>query len=82
MRKNYNFKYLPYDKQREWADFWWLRNYPQYKDLGFLFKDGFLYDSIVDATDIYGFYGRKAWSSADYIIFADASLQEVVRRNR
>jgi hypothetical protein len=45
-----------------------------------LYKDGFKYDAIVDATDIYGVYGRKAWSSADYIMFEDALLQEVVKK--
>lgn len=80
VHKQYDFKFMPYEKQREWSEFWWLRNYPAYKDLGFLFKDGFLHDSIIDATNVYGLYGRKAWSSADYVIFEDASVAHVVKK--
>lgn len=72
-------KYVPYEKQREFADFWWLRNCPEYKGMGFFFKDGFLKDALVDATNIYNWYARKDYESANYVLWEDAALQDVVK---
>ncbi|MBU6450489.1 MAG: hypothetical protein KGS72_01830 [Cyanobacteria bacterium REEB67] len=41
VQKNYDMKFMPYDKQLNFAMFWWQRNYPQYKELGFVLWRGF-----------------------------------------
>lgn len=45
--------FVPYEKQREFADSWWRRNYPHYKDIPFFFHDGFLNDALLDGTNVY-----------------------------
>lgn len=72
--------FVPYEKQREFADGWWRRNYQHYKDMPFFFHDGFLDESMLDATNVYNWYRRKDLRSADYIGWEDAALQELIKK--
>jgi hypothetical protein len=80
MQRNGGLNYLPYDKQREFSEFWWRRNYEPMKHMGIFFIDGFLSDAIADATNIYNYYYRQAHGSADYVMWQDAALQQVVKK--
>ncbi|MFA6556649.1 MAG: hypothetical protein WCT03_09490 [Candidatus Obscuribacterales bacterium] len=72
--------FVPYDKQREFADFWWLRNYQPYKDQPAFFHGNFLDDALIDATNVYNWYRRKDLRSADYIAWESAALQELIKK--
>lgn len=72
--------FVPYEKQREFADGWWRRNYKHYSDIPFLFHDGFLNDALLDGTNVYNWYRRKDLRSADYIGWEDAALQELIKK--
>jgi len=72
--------FVPYEKQREFADGWWRRNYPHYKDIPFFFHDGFLDDALLDGTNVYNWYRRKDLRSADYIAWEGAALQELIKK--
>ncbi|MFA6556183.1 MAG: hypothetical protein WCT03_07135 [Candidatus Obscuribacterales bacterium] len=72
--------FVPYEKQREFADGWWRRNHQQYKDMPFFFHDGFLNDALLDGTNVYNWYRRKDLRSANYIAWEDAALQELIKR--
>jgi hypothetical protein len=43
---------LSYAQLEEYARAWWQLNSPKYRSLLVFFKDGFLYDAIIDATQI------------------------------
>lgn len=79
MCRNPKLDYVPYAKQREFADFWWMRNYQQYKDMPFFFKDGFLKEALIDGTNIYNWCARKDYASANYVLWEDAAVQEIVK---
>jgi hypothetical protein len=80
VRRKIDFAFMPYEKQNDFAQFYFLRYYPPFKDLGFLYKDGFLNDALIDAHNIYGWYMRKEWGSADYTVFEDACVQQVIKK--
>lgn len=44
---------IKYEDQKTFSDMWWRRHYPDYKGLAPFFQDGFLNDSIVDATNVW-----------------------------
>ena len=71
--------HVPYAKQREFAEFWWLRNYPEYRGMPFFFKDGFLKEALIDATNVYNWCAKKDYASADYVLWEDAAVQQIVK---
>lgn len=80
MQRNTQLNYEPYDKQREFAEFYFRRNYEPFKSMGIFFIDGFLNDALIDATNIYNYFYRQGHSSANYIIWEDAALQQIVKK--
>jgi hypothetical protein len=81
MQRNTDLHYAPYEKQREFSEFWFRRYYEPFKQMGIFFIDGFLNDAMADATNIYNYYYRQAHGSADYVIWEDAALQELVKKH-
>lgn len=81
MQRNVELKFLEYDKQRDFADLWWKRNYETYKNMGWFFHDAFLMDAMADATNIYNWYYRQGHTSANYLIWEDAALQELCKKH-
>ncbi|MBU6451591.1 MAG: hypothetical protein KGS72_07430 [Cyanobacteria bacterium REEB67] len=47
---------VKYDDQKDFANMWWRRHYPEYKQMGFVFQDQFLNDTIVDATNVWTYF--------------------------
>ena len=79
-QRNSNLEFLSYNKQNDFADMWWLRNYKAYKDLPFFYHDGFLSDALLDATLSYNWYARKDYASADYAGWQDVVLRELIKK--
>jgi hypothetical protein len=75
-----DWRYMPYDKQRDFAQFYWQRNAPGFKDLGILDKDRFIDESLLDGTEIYLAYRRMLTSSADTVIYGDSAIQHLIKQ--
>jgi hypothetical protein len=75
-----DWHYMPYEKQSDFAQFYWLRNAPGFKDLGIIDKERFIYESLIDATEIYLIYRRKLQSSADTVIYCDSAVQHLIKK--
>lgn len=79
-KKPGDFQYMKYDKQHDFAEFYWLRNAPEFKNLGIIEKEKFINESLIDATQIYLAYGRTMASSADTVAYGDAAIQHLIKK--
>ncbi|MBU6454383.1 MAG: hypothetical protein KGS72_21625 [Cyanobacteria bacterium REEB67] len=76
-----DWKYMPYEKQHDFAEFYWLRNSPEFKNCGILDKSRFIYESLIDATEIYLAYRRTVSTSADTVIYGDSAIQHLIKKD-
>lgn len=74
------FAYLPYLEQENFASNWWTKRSKSYRESGAQEKRQFLYRAIVDATDLYGWYGRRVYGTAAYVAWEEAAVQAVLKR--
>jgi len=64
--------YVPFKYQEEFGRGWWTRYNEKFKKIGFLWKDGFLYDAVLDANSLILRYEElNGKGSADYGSWAD-----------
>lgn len=75
-----NVGFLPYETQKEWATTWWKNNHKPFKEMGWLFQDGFVYDALADGTNFYNWYRRKDLGCSSYIAWEDAVLQSICKK--
>jgi hypothetical protein len=47
---------IKYDDQKDFADMWWRRHYPDYKGLAWMFQNDFINDAIVDGTNVWTYF--------------------------
>jgi len=80
MQRNSELDYVPYEKQREFASFWWLRNKKNFKDMGGIAKDWFLNDAIIDGTNLYNWMYRQENGSADYVAWQDVAISSLMKK--
>ena len=81
MQRDSKLDFLPYAKQKEYAETWWKRNYEPFKHMGWLFTDAFVYDALADGTNVYNWYRRKDFESQSYISWEDSALQELCKKH-
>lgn len=74
------FTYLPYLEQENFASSWWAKNSKSYRERSAEEKKQFLHRAIVDATDLYGWYGRRVYGTAAYVAWEEAAVQAVLKR--
>ncbi len=74
------FAYLPYLEQENFASSWWAKKSKSYRESGAEEKKQFLYRAIVDATDLYGWYGRRVYGTAAYVAWEEAAVQAVLKK--
>ncbi len=74
------FAYLPYLEQENFASNWWAKNSKSYRESSAQEKKRFLHRAIVDATDLYGWYGRRVYGTAAYVDWEEAARQAVLKR--
>ncbi|MDP3506454.1 MAG: hypothetical protein Q8T09_00560 [Candidatus Melainabacteria bacterium] len=74
------FAYLPYLEQENFASNWWTKRSKSYRESGAQEKKQFLHRAIVDATDLYGWYGRRVYGTAAYVAWEEAAVQAVLKR--
>jgi len=80
MQRNNGLDYVPYEKQKEFASFWWLRNKKNFKDMPGIGKDWFLNDALIDATNLYNWYARREYGSADYVSWEDVAVSSLMKK--
>lgn len=76
-----DWKYMPYEKQHDFAEFYWLRNSSEFKNSGILDKGTFIYESLIDATEIYLAYRRTLSTSVDTVIYGDSAIQHLIKKD-
>lgn len=72
--------YLPYREQEDYSNGWWLKKSKSYKESSDAEKKLFLHQAIVDATSLYGLYGRRVYGTSAYVAWEEASLQAVLKK--
>jgi len=72
--------YLPYLEQESLANGWWTKKSKRYRESGAGEKTLFLHEAIVDATNLYGWYGRRVYGTAAYVAWEEAALQAVLKK--
>lgn len=82
LQRNSDLKTYPYEKQSEFADMWWRTHSKKFKNMGGIWKDWFIHDALVDATNVwnYTFLRIEKQGSADRTIIGDSMVQAVVRK--
>lgn len=78
--KTVDWKYAPYEKQSDFAQFYWLRNAPGFKDLGIIDKNRFIDESLIDGTEIYLAYRRLLASSSDTASYGVSAIQHLIKK--
>jgi hypothetical protein len=79
-RLHENKRYMPFEKQRTFAEFWFLRNDKNFKTLSILNKDAYLNDALVDATNIWTWYDTRNWNSSDYVFYKQGCIQNIMAK--
>jgi hypothetical protein len=74
------FAYLPYREQEDFASSWWAKRSKSYRESGAGEKKQFLHRAIVDATRLYGWYGERVYGTAAYVVWEEAALRAVLKK--
>lgn len=72
--------YLPYREQEGFANGWWTKKSKKYRESGAEEKKLFLHETIVDATNLYGWYGQRVYGTAVYVAWEEAAVQAVLKK--
>ncbi|MBA4027072.1 MAG: hypothetical protein C0473_02405 [Cyanobacteria bacterium DS3.002] len=72
--------YLPYLEQEGFANGWWTKKSKRYRESGASEKKLFLHEAIVDATNLYGWYGQRVYGTAAYVAWEEAAVQAVLKK--
>lgn len=80
IQRNSQLDYVPYEKQKEFASFWWMRHKKNFKDMPGIGKDWFLNDAIIDGTNLYNWYARAEYGSADYVAWEDVAISSLMKK--
>ncbi|HIN67467.1 MAG TPA: hypothetical protein EYM95_22730 [Candidatus Obscuribacterales bacterium] len=72
--------HVPYAKQEEFAKLWWAHYYPQFRKLGFVWKDWWVNDAILDGNLLIGREHLRYRGSADGVSYEDANLGQLVNK--
>ncbi|MBA4026947.1 MAG: hypothetical protein C0473_01760 [Cyanobacteria bacterium DS3.002] len=82
LQKNSALETVPYEKQKEFADMWWRMHSPKYKNMAGVWKDWFINDAIVDATNLwlYTYLRIENQGSADRTLIADAMMSALMKK--
>ena len=51
--------YVPYKKQEEFARFWWDKYDRKFHDMGWVWKEGFVFEAILDSTNLFNVWYRR-----------------------
>lgn len=78
--KKSKFAYLPYREQEGFANGWWTKKSKRYRESGAEEKKLFLHKAIVDATNLYGWYGQRVYGTAAYVAWEEAAMQAVLKK--
>lgn len=72
----------PFDQQAEFAKTWWSSHSPKYASLAPMFREWFVHDALVDATNIWNFVYLHVdkQGSADRTIIGDSMVQNLVQK--
>lgn len=72
--------YLSYLEQEGFANGWWTKENKKYRESGAEEKKRFLHEAIVDATSLYGMYGQRVYGTAAYVVWEEAALRAVLKK--
>lgn len=71
---------VPYAKQEEFAKLWWAHYYPQFRKMGFVWKDWWVNDAILDGNLLIGRDHIRNYGSADGVSYEDANLGRLTQK--
>lgn len=74
-----NQGYLPVAEQKEFARSWWTRS-KRYKELSESAKESFVDEAVIDATNLYGWYGRRVYGTAAYVAWQEGFVRALVQK--
>lgn len=80
MQRNSDLDYVPYEKQKEFASFWWLRHKEGFKHMSGIAKDWFLNDALIDGTNLYNWVYAQENGSADYTAWKDIAISSLMKK--
>jgi hypothetical protein len=68
--------HVSYDRQQMFAEFWWRTHNTKFKDMAPLFKDWWMHDAILDATNIYEHFEAERFfdRSSERLMYIDGEL--------
>lgn len=72
--------FVPYAKQEEYAKTWWSRYNPEFRKMGFVWKDWWLNDAILDGNLLIGREHLRNSGSADGVSYEDAVLAKLLKK--
>ncbi len=72
--------YVPYKYQADFAKSWWDRHDTKFKETGFMWKDWWISDSVLDANNIALRYDMLRGGGADYVSWGDAVLSQLAQK--
>lgn len=71
---------VPYAKQEEFAKLWWAHYYPKFRKMGFVWKDWWVNDAILDGNLLIGRDHIRNYGSADGVSYEDANLGRLLQK--
>lgn len=72
--------FVPYAKQEEFAKLWWAHYYPKFRKMGFVWKDWWVNDAILDGNLLIGREHLRYRGSSDSVTYYDANLGQLVNK--
>lgn len=72
--------FVPYAKQEEFAKSWWSRKSPEFRKMGFMWKDWWINDAILDGNLLIGREHIRNGGSAEGVAYEDATLAKLLKK--
>lgn len=72
--------FVPYAKQEEFAKTWWAHYNPEFRKMGFVWKDWWLNDAILDGNLLIGREHLRNRGSSDGVSYEDAVLAKLLKK--
>lgn len=72
--------FVPYQKQEEFAKNWWSHYNPEFRKMGFVWKDWWINDAILDGNVLIGREHLRNRGSADGVMYEDSVLAKLLKK--
>ncbi len=72
--------FVPYEKQEEFAKMWFSRHYPRFRKMGFVWKDWWVNDAILDGNNLIAREHIRSGAGADGVMYEDSNLARLLKK--